>query len=277
MKSRRNFLLALCVALSFPGVAQAAELETAASSEINNVNVLNLAMNDNILTDATKIRAYTNEIMNMSDADFDKMIVELAKTTNDIEELTKRLELCGVELYSSKNDNELSTMSLKDTEVNFDFYTTRRSNESKYHLITDMTFDSQELYPGSLDCLVLFFDPDLATYSETVPVTEDAFTIKSISTSKSGAVSLNFHDELICGVGYRDNYTAAVYVVPKKSGEKIVFGAELGHSYTETDIDISGSVSFETPFTFGVEIEFDPEQGEELWQVGGDWDFTPTK
>lgn len=131
-----------------------------------------------------------------------------------------------------------------------------------------MTFDTQELYPGSIDSLVLFFDPDLAEYEETVCVSE-AFSIQDTSTYKTGHVTLNFEDEAICGTGYRDNYTAAVYVVPQFN-EKTMFGAKLGHSYTTTNIEVSGTVGVEIPKMFGGDITFTEKQQEEKVVVGND-------
>lgn len=52
--------------------------------------------------------------------------------------------------------------------------------------------------------------------------------------------------------------------------EKTMFGAKLGHSYTTTNIEVSGTVGVEIPKMFGGDITFTEKQQEEKVVVGND-------
>ena len=108
------------------------------------------------------------------------------------------------------------------------------------------------------------------SYKVTVTTTEgDSFSFNVTIPEKIYAyVSFNFHDELICGLGYKDSYTVVLYVVPTSKGKEISYGAELGHSYTKTNIQVSGSLSYTLPNVFGGQITFTPVKSELCWNTG---------
>ena len=247
---KKKFLSILCC---FSVLLAGTQLQEVYASENLNAEQLDLEMIDVMdiadigknAMDNALIQAYTNKIQNMTASEFDKMIAEMVETTENKSELKEKLALCGVELSIDKNV-PISPMSLDDREVNFSNYTAKRGGENYYRLYTTMTFDSQELHPGSLDAL----------------------TINSHRSSSKGYVSFNFHDELICGLGYKDSYTVVLYVVPTSKGKEISYGAELGHSYTKTNIQVSGSLSYTLPNVFGGQITFTPVKSELYWNTG---------
>lgn len=269
---KKKFLSILCC---FSVLLAGTQLQEVYASENLNAEQLDLEMIDVMdiadigknAMDNALIQAYTNKIQNMTASEFDKMIAEMVETTENKSILKEKLALCGVELSIDKNV-PISPMSLDDREVNFSNYTAKRGGENYYRLYTTMTFDSQELHPGSLDALITFFDPNLAKFKDYNIVTEDAFTINSHRSSSKGYVSFNFHDELICGLGYKDSYTVVLYVVPTSKGKEISYGAELGHSYTKTNIQVSGSLSYTLPNVFGGQITFTPVKSELCWNTG---------
>jgi len=59
-----------------------------------------------------------------------------------------------------------------------------------------------------------------------------------------------------------------LYVVPTSKGKEISYGAELGHSYTKTNIQVSGSLSYILPNVFGGQITFTPVKSELCWNTG---------
>ena len=63
-------------------------------------------------------------------------------------------------------------------------------------------------------------------------------------------------------------YTVVLYVVPTSKGKEISYGAELGHSYTKTNIQVSGSLSYTLPNVFGGQITFTPVKSELYWNTG---------
>lgn len=244
----------------------AADIIDTEEFNLEKLDVMDIVNIEDTCTNAALIQAYTNKIQSLSDSEFNEMIAEMMENTTDIYELRDKLAMFDVELGTSEAD-DCSLMTLEDTDVNFTNYYAKRGGDSFYRLFIKMTFDAQEFNPGSLDGLVTYFDPDMSEYFGYDILAEDAFTLRSDRSKDDGYITFNFHDELLHGVGYQDAYTVVMHVIPLVSGQYIDYGAELGHSYTENNISISGSIGITLPKTFGGEIGFEANQGEEYWQV----------
>lgn len=224
--------------------------------------VMNLSNMDMEMT-KSEIQTYSEAFQSMSNVEFDKTIAKLARETESKDLLADRLAQCGVEFSVGEEEPEISTNSLELSDINVDLYVAKRAGDPIYHLIADLTFDIPESFPGSQDALVIYFDSDVADYEETVFEKDSAFSLQSSIDYKRGYIVLNFDDEYITDRFYSEDYIAAVYVDPKKTG-KLMYGAQFSHSYTTVDVEISGSVSVTLPNIYGGGIGFTARPGEKL-------------
>lgn len=206
-----------------------------------------LAKDMNILSaKELKIKSdiYKRQIQYLSNEEFDAFIHNAVSKTEDITALKKNLDLVGVELLTSGDDDKLGINTVIDlpSELNLSAYASKRTGDSFYRLQSSWAPNASEIYQGSLDVVSIEWNPNHASFYDAVPSPDKNNKGTNIvfkhdgSKASQGIYLFSVDDSRIF------NSYATVYV-KKKSGTSLLFGTKYIHTFTKVSVGGSFGIS----------------------------------
>lgn len=200
---------------------------------------------------------YEKQINAMSDQQFDEFVASQISKSNDDKKLEKNLSALGIQVQNIKrskqsskkikNSSLVKNSALDPPTLTYDngeitMTEAKRGGQPYYRLIANLHPDSNELYPGSLDSVIMYFDSSKASYYSYGY--SSLVSLRSGQYATKGTTVFNLNDRNIVG---GDDYYCSTYVTPKGSGLDIDFGADWVHTYTYQ----STSTTYATSLSFG--------------------------